>query len=163
MRIATFPKVLFFVSTIFVAGPLNASESTSPWGAASVREAPYESQKVVYDVGAKDLADFSFVLDRASFLKNLYQANPIDSSIVLVLHGNEVPFFAIENYEANKELMSRAHSLAIDGIIEFRMCAQAAGAHGFKPEDMHGFVQIVPMADAEIVQLQQQEGYVYMR
>jgi hypothetical protein len=27
---------------------------------------------------------------------------------------------------------------------------------------MHGFVEIVPMADAEIIELQQQEGYVYM-
>lgn len=103
------------------------------------------------------------MLDRASFLKSLYEANPLDSSIILVLHGNEVPFFAVENYEEYKELMSRASSLAIDGIIEFRMCAQAADVHGFKPEDMHGFVQVVPMADAEIVLLQQDQGYVYMR
>lgn len=73
-----------------------------------------------------------------------------------------MPFFAIQNYGEHKEVMARAHSLAIDGIIEFRRCAPAAGAHGYKPKDMHGFVEIVPMADAEIIELQQQEGYVYM-
>lgn len=32
----------------------------------------------------------------------------------------------------------------------------------YRPSDVHGFVQMVPMADAEIVRLQK-EGYAYMR
>jgi intracellular sulfur oxidation DsrE/DsrF family protein len=43
------------------------------------------------------------------------------------------------------------------------MCKVAAQGHGFKPEDIHGFVTMVPMADAELVRLQQEEGYAYMR
>ena len=34
--------------------------------------------------------------------------------------------------------------------------------HGLQSESIHGFVALVPMADTEIVQLQQ-EGYAYMR
>ena len=49
------------------------------------------------------------------------------------------------------------------GTIEIRMCEIAARGHGFDPEDIHGFVQIIPMADAEIVRLQQEEGYAYMQ
>jgi hypothetical protein len=42
------------------------------------------------------------------------------------------------------------------------MCQLAAESHGFKPADFHGFITLVPMADTEIVRLQQ-EGYAYMR
>ena len=103
------------------------------------------------------------VLDRVSYLNKLYQANPFDSSIVLVLHGDEIPFFAIKNYGKYKALMARAQSLVDSGNIRFRMCKLAAQGHGFEPADIHGFVEMVPMADAEIIRLQQEEGHVYMR
>ncbi|HSH31022.1 MAG TPA: hypothetical protein VK971_14035, partial [Thiohalobacter sp.] len=62
-----------------------------------------------------------------------------------------------------RELMRRAQSLTVGGIIEFRMCRAAARGYGYVPKDIHGFVKMVPMADAEIVRLQQEEGYAYMR
>jgi hypothetical protein len=71
--------------------------------------------------------------------------------------------FAIENHAQHRELMRRAHSLTLAGPIEFRMCRVAASGHGLEPGDIHGFVKIVPMADAEIVRLQREEGYAYMR
>jgi hypothetical protein len=43
------------------------------------------------------------------------------------------------------------------------MCQIAARGHGVEPEQIHGFVKVVPMADAEIVRLQQEEAYAYMR
>ena len=160
-------KYYYFAIMLVASGlpiaPIYGQSADAPWGTASPPDDQYSAQKVVYDVGANDLNDFSFILDRVSFLKNLYQANPIDSSIVLVLHGNEVPFFSVKNFHEYSALMSRAHSLAIDGIVDFRMCAQAASAHGIAPEDIHGFVRVVKMADAEVVKLQQEEGYVYMR
>ena len=81
---------------------------------------------------------------------------------MLVLHGDEIPFFAIDNYADYRELMERARSLTLAGPVEFRMCRVAAKGHGLEPKDIHGFVRVVPMADAEIVRLQQEEGYVYM-
>jgi hypothetical protein len=114
-------------------------------------------------VAVSSVSALSNVLDRASFLNNIYHANPFDSSIVIVLHGNEIPFFAIKNYAKYKELMTRAQSLTNSGNIRFRMCKVAAQGHGFKPEDIHGFVEMVPMADAEIIRLQQEEHHAYMR
>ena len=38
-----------------------------------------------------------------------------------------------------------------------------ANARDFDPEDIHGFVRMVAMADAEIIRLQQEEGYVFMQ
>jgi intracellular sulfur oxidation DsrE/DsrF family protein len=136
---------------------------TAPWSKGKPRNVDYAPQRVVYDVAVSDPAALSRVLDRASYLNNLYQADPFAASIVLVLHGDEIPLFAIENYAKYKELMIRAQSLTVGGAIEIRMCRIAARGHGFDPEDIHGFVQIVPMADAEIVRLQQEDGYAYMQ
>lgn len=134
-----------------------------PWGGAKAQAIDYKPQKVVYDVAVPGERALSNVLDRASYLNNIYQADPFATSIVLVLHGNEIPLFAVENVAKHRELMRRAQSLTVGGTITFRMCEQAAKGHGYEPKDIHGFVEIVPMADAEIIRLQQEEGHVYMR
>jgi intracellular sulfur oxidation DsrE/DsrF family protein len=139
------------------------AETPTPWGRAEVVPIDYEPHKVVYDVSARDVAEFERVLDRASFLNNIYESDPFQASIVLVLHGNEVPFFSVAEYPRYRELMTRAQSLTVGGTIRFRMCQVAARGHGLEPGDIHGFVEVVPMADAEIVRLQQEEGYVYMQ
>lgn len=135
----------------------------APWGRASLQPIDYAPQKVVYDVATADVESFSRVLDRVSYLHNIYHADPFDESIVLVLHGDEIPFFAIDNFDSYRELMRRAHSLTVGGMVQIRMCRVAAAGHGLQPDDIHGFVKVVPMADAEIVRLQQEEGYAYMR
>lgn len=145
----------------FIAIPAFAAPN-APWGRGQAIEKEYSKQKVVYDVAVGSVAALTSVLDRASFLSQLNGADPFDSKIVIVLHGNEIPFFAIKNLAKHKALMERAQSLSVGGIIEFRMCRVAARGHGFQPEDIHGFVTLVPMADAEIIALQH-VGFAYMR
>ncbi len=139
------------------------AESSAPWGRAEAEVIDYEPHKVVYDVSVRSVESFSQVLDRVSYLNNLYESDPFRASIVLVLHGGEIPFFAVAKYSQYKELMTRAQSLTVGGTITFRMCQVAARGHGLEPRDIHGFVEVVPMADAELVRLQQEDGYAYMR
>ncbi len=134
----------------------------APWGRAKPIEQVYAKHKVVYDVAVDSVKRLENVLDRASYLSLLYEADPFDSKIVLVLHGDEIPLFAMRNFERHRELMRRAQSLTVGGVIEFRMCRIAAKRRGVEPNDVHGFVSIVPMADAEIVKLQA-EGYAYLQ
>ena len=150
------------LAAVFCFATSHAADE-APFGKATVEEKKYAPQKVIYDVAVADADTFTRVLDRVSYLNNLYHADPFAASIVLVLHGDEIPFFAISNYDKYQALMQRAKSLTLAGPIEFRMCRVAAREHGFEPEQIHGFVKIVPMADAEIVHLQQVEGYAYMR
>jgi uncharacterized protein len=158
-----FGKALAIVGlAMFMAAPA-LSEPEAPWGMASLEAVDYAPQKVVYDVAEGDPERFDRILDRVSFLNNIYDADPFDASIVLVLHGDEIAFFAIENYGEYGELMRRAQSLTLAGPIQFRMCEAAAHARGFAPKDIHGFVHMVPMADAEIIRLQQEEGHVFMQ
>jgi uncharacterized protein len=136
--------------------------AAAPWGSAPVLDITYRPQRVLYDVTSGDPKALANILDRVSYLSSLYQADPFDSSIVVVIHGDSIGMFAQRNYETNRELMTRAQSLSSGGIIQFRMCRAAAKLQGFEPKDVHGFVSMVPMADAEIVRLQKEDGYAYM-
>lgn len=159
-------KWTFFLVPMLVltahAGYADANDG-APWGSATEIQQTYRGQKVVFDTTSGSLAGLTSVLDRASLISVLNGADPLDNKIVIVLHGGAIPFFAIKNYARHKDLMHRAQSLSVGDVVEFRMCKAAAQLQGFKPEDIHGFVRMVPMADAEIVRLQQEEGFAYMR
>ncbi|MBP6018219.1 MAG: DsrE family protein [Burkholderiaceae bacterium] len=147
---------------LIAAGGLVQAQDLSPWGAAKVTETSYAPQKVVYDVALSSPEQLDAVLDRVSGLSMVYQADPFDASIVLVLHGQEMSFFDARNFQKHEALMRRAQSLTVGGVIEFRMCQLAAAGMGIQPEHVHGFVEMIPMGDAEIVRLQKEAGYAYM-
>jgi len=140
-----------------------AADKNSPWGHAKVVDVNYKPQKAVYDVSVSSVAALTSVINRVSYLNTVYNADPFASSIVVVLHGKEIPFFGIKNYAKYKTIMDRAQSLQDSGNIQFRMCKIAAEVHGFKPKDIHGFVEMIPMADAEIIRLQLEENHAYMQ
>lgn len=155
-------RLLAFVFVLWLPVVAASGDASAPWGQAKTVEKTYSKQKVVYDVSVKTVAQLENVLDRASYLSALNDADPFDSKIVIVLHGDEIGFFAVRNYAQYRELMVRAQSLTVGGIIDIRMCRVAAHRRGFEPPDLHGFVTVVPMADAEIIDLQRQ-GFAYMQ
>jgi intracellular sulfur oxidation DsrE/DsrF family protein len=152
----------WLAAMMLVASPAASAETAVPWGRAEVLAIQYAPAKVLYDVDKGGMGDIKNLLDRVSYLNTLYAADPFESSIVIVIHGEAIPFFAVRDIEKYRELMARAQSLTQSGMIEFRMCRAAAAILGYRPADIHGFVKMVPMADAEIVRLQK-EGYAYMR
>jgi uncharacterized protein len=156
------PRLLALLFALWLPAVSASGEDTAPWGQAKIVEKTYSKQKVVYDVSVKTVAQLENVLDRASYLSALNDADPFDSKIVIVLHGDEINFFAIRNGEKYRELMLRAQSLTVGGIIDIRMCRVSAHRRGFEPQDIHGFITMVPMADAEIIDLQKQ-GFAYMQ
>ncbi len=159
------PLISFAVCLVFFVNPTAFANGSgnAPWGGSKVTATEYKPQKVVYDVHVKTAAAVESVLDRASHLSTITGADPFEQSIVLVLHGKELSFFAIENYEKYKDLMKRAQSLVESEALSIKMCKIAAEGQGYKPEDIHGFVEMVPMGDAEIIRLQYEDGYAYMQ
>jgi intracellular sulfur oxidation DsrE/DsrF family protein len=118
--------------------------------------------KVVYDVKTRSLNEFSNVLDRISYLNSRLGNDPLSTSIVVVLHGNEIEYFAREKELDYEAVVERTQSLITGETIDFRVCRVSAKRRGYQSADLQSFVDIVPMADAEIVQLQF-KGYAYMR
>lgn len=155
-----FIRLLLIISILL---NISFAKVFSPWGNAAVIDKTYKPQKVLYDVDYGSLTKLTNILDRVSLLNKLYKADPFDSSIIVVLHGGSIPFFAKDSGSTYKVFLKRAYNLTLDGIIEFRMCKAAAKAMHYEPKDIHGFITMVPMADAEIVDLQKEQGYAYLR
>ncbi|MCD6680557.1 MAG: DsrE family protein [Burkholderiaceae bacterium] len=153
---------LLFVAPLALFAPLAAARRNAPWGGADEIERRYTPAKAVYDVDAPDATALARVLDRVSYLNKVYEANPFEASIVVVVHGDAIPLFGIRDLDRYREVMERAQSLTQSGPIEFRVCRADAAMRGYAASDIHGFARLVPMADAEIVRLQG-EGYAYMR
>ena len=122
----------------------------------------YTPEKVVYDISTGDPKALAHIFDRVSLLQNIYQNDPFEASIVLVIHEEAIPLFGSNDRNHHPELMLRARSLSLGEIIEFRVCKASANMQGYKRSDIQEFVSMVPMADAEIIRLQR-EGYAYLR
>jgi intracellular sulfur oxidation DsrE/DsrF family protein len=137
------------------------STEIAPWGSAAVLDIQYKPEKVLYDLISGDKKYLIRVLDRIAYLNKLYGSDTFDASIVVVIHGEAIPFFAIDDAMQHKDMMARAQSLTVGTAIAFRMCRASAKLLHYEPENIHGFVQMVPMADAEIIRLQA-DGYHYM-
>ncbi|MEW8657418.1 MAG: hypothetical protein AB2603_03755 [Candidatus Thiodiazotropha endolucinida] len=127
----------------------------------STTYAEYAPSKVVYDVTSSDPLDLTNILDRVSLLQNLYGNNSFDSKIVIVIHEGTIPLFAKTSAKYS-HLMQRAKSLTFGEVIEFRLCITSAKLQGYAANDFHDFIVMVPMADAEIIMLQN-DGYAYLR
>jgi len=157
------PNLLFFLLLASALFSTPAISAEPPWGSASSTDTIYKPQKVVYDVHAETIEALESVISRASYLSTITGADPFDQSIVLVSHGAEIAFFAIKNYKKYENLMQRAQSLVESEVLSIRMCKVAAESQGFSANDIHGFVEMIPMGDAEIIRLQYEEGHAYMQ
>jgi intracellular sulfur oxidation DsrE/DsrF family protein len=137
-----------------VVGPCALAQSSdAPYGSAKFQ--PYADIDSVKQL--KVLWDFNFVDPKAvgivfNYVNALLRAtaefgprelDPI--KVVVVSHGPEVVVFDKKNYGKYKEIVDRAASLASQGV-KFEICGLAAAAQGSAPEDLHGFVTVVPAA-----------------
>lgn len=122
----------------------------------------YKPARVVYDVSSANAKELENILDRASLLQRVYGNDPFESSIVLVIHEHAIPFFTRIYENRHKEIYQRAKSLVVAEVIQFRICRTSAKMQGFAAKDFDSYIKLVPMADAEIVKLQN-EGYSYLK
>jgi len=132
-----------------------ADEPLTPYGTAKVDMHEYPEVDQVFDVNYEDPKSLNTLY---SFVRNTRAVVP--GKTVIVTHGPELRAFAKENYDKYYAVMDRMAELAAAGV-EFRMCNNALRAAGYAPEDMHGFVTVIPAGFPEIVMLQAQ-GYAYV-
>ena len=155
--------ILLFIATLTSnIFNITVANELALWGHASVSQTTYRNQKVIYDLDVDSKERLSNILARTGYLSKLNGDDPFDNKIIVVIHGDAIPFFSIAHTKKNQELMKLAYSQTLNGTIEFRMCHASARLRGFEAKDIHGFVSMVPMADAEIIRLQE-AGYAYMR
>jgi len=145
------------VTAVLVAtAPLSSSAADfAPYGTAKVDMKEYPLINAVFDVNFEDPNSLNILY---AFVNNTRK--PLKGKMVVVTHGPELRAFAKENYSKYQGIVDRMAELAKEGV-EFRMCNNAMKAAGFKAEDMHGFITVVPAGFPEIAYLQHQ-GYTFI-
>jgi len=146
------------LAALFVAASLAGAvqaEELAPYGTAKVDMHEYPTINAVFDVNYEDPQKLNILY---AFVKNT--AKPLKGKMVVVTHGPELRVFAKENYAKYQGIVDKMAELA-DAGVEFHMCNNAMRAAGYTPEDMHGFITVVPAGFPEIAYLQS-EGYKYI-
>jgi hypothetical protein len=160
-----FIALAFFLSS---AAAFAAPQEESPYGSAKFSGYDdidsLEQLKVVWDWSFEDpnQADVSMnfmgALLRATSEFGPKTIDPI--KVVVVSHGPEVVIWAKQNYAKYKDIVDRAASLTQEGV-RFEICRNDAAALGYKPEDLHGFVHVIP-AGPYAITYWQNKGYAYI-
>jgi intracellular sulfur oxidation DsrE/DsrF family protein len=133
--------------------PAAAQAIPTPYGTSKFSTyddiAEIKQLKVVWDFNFTDPQAVGVVFNYVSALLTAtsefgpQEIDPI--KVVVVSHGPEIVVFARKNYEKYKDIVDRAASFAKQGV-KFELCRNAVSSVGFAPEDLHGFVTVVPPA-----------------
>ncbi|VAW72734.1 hypothetical protein MNBD_GAMMA15-1887 [hydrothermal vent metagenome] len=81
--------------------------------------------------------------------------------VSLVLHGPEVEFFTLKNYDRYQNIVDRAAKLAALGAVEISICQTRMRMLGIGSDEVPAFLRQVPFGPGEVDRLREQ-GYVAM-
>jgi intracellular sulfur oxidation DsrE/DsrF family protein len=117
-------------------------------------------KKAVLDITVHTIDELKVLLDRAEELAMVPQPPGEEASVVLVLHGPEVEFFSISNYERYKDIVDQAARLDAFDVVDVKICQTMMEVKGIPRADIPSFIEQVPQGPAEVERLVR-EGYVY--
>lgn len=139
-----------------IAEPGTGDGQASPEAALPAEGVP---EKMVLDISVHTMEGLKVLFDRAEQLAMTPRPKGADASLVLVLHGPEVEFFSIQNYEQYRDIVDQAARLDAFDVVDLRICQTMIGARGIERTDIPSFIEQVPYGPGEVQRLQQ-EGYV---
>lgn len=145
------PQVTVVSPEIAADEPATAVETPAP-----VDGVP---DKIVLDVSVHTIEGLRVLFDRAEKLAKTPRPKGENAILVLVLHGPEVEYFSIRNYERYKDIVDQAARLDAFDVVDVRICQTMIGARGIERTDIPSFIEQVPYGPGEVERLRQ-EGYV---
>ncbi|GBL46331.1 hypothetical protein SFMTTN_2144 [Sulfuriferula multivorans] len=143
------------LSMLTFLGTATAKDIAVPYGTATVTTRPTPVLNTVFDVSYDDPQKLDLLYD---FVRNTRQVTR--GKVAIVTHGPELRAFAKENYTKYQAIVDKMAALSKEGVA-FYMCSNAMKMAGYKPEDMVGFITVVPSGFAEIAYLEYR-GYQYI-
>lgn len=152
------------VLVILAAGLMVAATPAfaGPTDPSTFDATPYKAQKALYDFNFAKPTDagpaFGYVMNHLAAIKQYGQ--PATSHIVIVAHGNELHAFSRLNRAAYPQMYDELKALK-DAGVTIHVCANAARARGYKPDEFYDVITVVPAAVIDIAKWQN-EGYSYM-
>jgi len=116
-------------------------------------------ERTVLDVSVHTIEGLRVLFDRAEELAMTPRPKGEDASVILVLHGPEVEYFSLKNYDKYKDIVDQAARLDAFDVVDVKICQTMMGARGIEQSDIPSFIEQVPYGPGEVERLKQ-EGYV---
>jgi intracellular sulfur oxidation DsrE/DsrF family protein len=114
----------------------------------------------VFDISVHSIEELEVLFGRAEEIARRPRPVGDSDSIVLVLHGPEVEFFAISNYDRYRSIVDRAARLDAFQVVDVKICQTMMDRFGIGQDDIPAFIEQVPDGAAEVERLIR-EGYIY--
>lgn len=137
-------------------------ESVARSETSALRQEPLpEMHNYVADISVHSVEALSLLFDRVESLSQRPHSDQESPLVSLVLHGPEVKFFALKNYQKYKSLVDRAAKLEALGAVNISICQTKMRRYGIQTEEVPAFLKQVPYGPDEVKRLLK-AGYVYM-
>jgi intracellular sulfur oxidation DsrE/DsrF family protein len=99
----------------------------------------------------------------AMLLANAYLDDSPKAKVVFVAYGPGIDFLLNDAQDRRGQPFDPAVLNLVEKGVEFRICAETLNARQIAKEDVLDAAVIVPSGITEIVRLQRQEGYAYLK
>lgn len=142
------------------AGPPSQAAPADPQPQASVPGLEQPSGFVA-DISVHSEAELETLLGRVEQLLERPRRSGEAPLVSLVLHGPEVEFFALKNYQQYRAVVDHAAKLAALGAVDISICQTQMRSRGIAEDEVPGFLRQVPYGPDEVQRLLH-KGYVYM-
>jgi intracellular sulfur oxidation DsrE/DsrF family protein len=136
------------------AAPVPALEPIAPPG--SVTRGYW-----VADINVHSVAELELLFGQVEQRVSRPRSGGEEALVSLVLHGPEVEFFALKNYDRYKAIVDRAAKLAALGAVDISICQTQMRQRGIGSDEVPAFLRQVPYGPGEVERLLQR-GYVTM-
>lgn len=117
--------------------------------------------KQVGDISVHSVEEMELLFSRVEQLLERPRRDGEEPLVSLVLHGPEVEFFALKNYDRYKSVVDRAAKLAALGAVDISVCQTQMRNYGIGPQEVPSFLRQVPFGPDEVERLVD-DGFVYM-
>jgi len=122
---------------------------------------PEAAENLLADISLHTVEELDLLFDRVEQLLERPRGEGEQPLVSLVLHGDEVRFFALQNYTEYKSIVDRAAKLAALGAVDISICQTQMKNFGIAPDEVPAFLHQVPYGPGEVRRLLD-EGYVSM-
>ncbi|GMR07634.1 MAG: hypothetical protein BMS9Abin26_0637 [Gammaproteobacteria bacterium] len=132
----------------------------TPDSAQKNQSSVYQQQggKIVFDVTLHTADEIRALLKRSEELSHTIPTGDDVPGIALVLHGNEIKYFAKKNREQFRDIVDLAMKLDQNNIIDIKMCRTMMRYLEIGEDEVPDFIDLVPYGPDEVKRLQR-EGY----
>ncbi len=119
------------------------------------------NKRYLYDISEHSIEELQSLLQRAEEITQTGRESFQDLEIVMILHGPDISWFTLDNYNDNKELVDLAMRLDTFDIIDLKVCETTMESLEIDRNQIPTFIEPVPFAPNEIKRLSD-DGYTHL-